>query len=348
MAYLLSIVIAGVCALMAEKKNSRKMLFFTAVILSLFCGLRSSEVGVDTVHYYSFLSDIRVIGITYGSDIGFSAVSYFLMNFFKNPHTALLVFAVITNSLIIYRFWDFRNQASFPLMVFIYSIMQYPYTFNIVRQFLAIAVVFWATRYISKNKYLKYIVLNIIAVTLHTSALICFVFLFVGHGFKNKKTRVRIIGFVLAVVFVIMGIIVFGKNSQKYMQYFAQVSVRFHPMTVLKILSVLIIIILNRVYNNSHFSISKDKKYIPMDREIVIMYQGGLLLAALGMLYMFMNRMGFYFMMFEMPFWGQAVRAVVNRGVYRLLILVILIYVLISTFQFDTSGLITYSTYVGL
>ena len=61
-----------------------------------------------------------------------------------------------------------------------------------------------------------------------------------------------------------------------------------------------------------------------------------------------MNRMGFYFMMFEMPFWGQAVRAVVNRGVYRLLILVILIYVLISTFQFDTSGLITYSTYVGL
>ncbi len=346
MAYLLNIIIACICAYAAEKRNNRVMLFFTAAVLSLFCGLRNTGIGVDTIHYYDFLSVVHTREITYGSDIGFSVISYILMSFLEDPHTALLIFAVITNCLIIYRLWDFRDRASFALMVFIYSAIHYPYTFNIVRQFLAIAVVFWATRYIERNKYFKYILANIIAATLHTSALVCFVFLFVSHGFRSKSKKFKVFGFGMAIIFVVAGLALFNVNIQKYMMYFEQTSVNVHLMTIFKVVCVLLIIIANHVYTNPRFSVSWNGKYYPMNKEVALMYQGGLFLAMTGMFYLFMNRVGFYFMMYEMPFWGQSVKVIYNRNIYRLVLFLMLAYILITTILWDTSGLMDYSTYL--
>lgn len=345
MIYLFCMVTSGVLAVVAEKKNSRIALFFVTLILSFFCGSRSIEVGVDTANYYNYFLSIAHIGIGFGSDIGFSVISYFLMKYFDNPHIAFLFFAFVTNYLILFRLWDFREKAFFPLMVVIYMAVYYPYSFNIVRQFLAIAVVFWATKYIERNKYFRYAILNILAASFHTSALLCFCYLFVEQGFQAKKKQQRYLGFGLACIFVAAGFLVFSSNIQKYEQYFTQTTAVLHPMTILKILCVIVVVVSNRVYNNPRFSVSKAKAYVPMNKEILIIYQIGLLLGGLGMFFPLMNRIGFYFLMYEMPFWGQAVKAVKNRRWFQWMITAILVYIFASTIVSGSEGLLNYTTF---
>lgn len=315
-------------AYIADRREDRFCLFLCAFILSLFCGVRSVETGVDTNNYYIFMSYIRGAGISYGSDIGFSVFAYVLMGFLKNPYHPLVIFAFITNYLIVYRIWDFRKEASFTLMMLLYVAIYFPYTLNIVRQFLAIAIVFWGTRYIEREEYVKYIVLNILASTMHSSALICFIFLFLN----SARNKYKVLGFGMAVCCVLGGIVIFNQNIVKYKQYFLDTNLTIHAMTILKILCVLFIMLFNKMFKNKEFSVSKDGILIPIKKIIPIMYLTGLLLATLGMKFKFMNRIGFYFTMFELPFWGQVVRARVNKREYQFVIFMIIGYFLFSSY----------------
>ena len=325
MLYILCLLSVLLLSYIADKRERKIYIFLCALILSAFCGLRSVGTGVDTKNYYNFLSYIRGSGIGFGSDIGFSVVSYFLMGIFDNPYYPLLFFATITNFLIVYRLWDFRNEASLSLMLMLYMVVYYPYTFNIVRQFLAISLVFWATRYIEREEYKKYIIFNILATTFHTSALMCFSYLFVKFGNGAKKKKYRILGFGVAALFVVAGLFLFSANVSKYESYLVSSGVSIHAMTILKIACWLLVVIINRVYQNMEFSITKNGEIVPMQRQLPTMYT-------------FMNRIGFYFIMYELPFWGQAVRARVNRSIYRAIILFIIGYVLVTSFMIERSA----------
>lgn len=331
MIYVVCILSVLLLSYIADRKQKYICLFLSALILSLFCGLRGIGTGVDTGHYFNFMSYIRGSGISYGSDIGFSLLSYLMMGVFNNPYYPLVVFAFITNYLIVYRLWDFRNEASFVLMMLVYMTWQYSYGFNIVRQFMAIAIVFWGTRYIERGNYIRYIVFNILAATIHTSALLCFSFLFVTFGYKAKKKKYKIIAFGAALLIVLIGIGMFRNNIIKYEGYFSNANNAIHGMTIFKICCAVMVAFSNRIFSNDSFSISKQGKYIPMQRQIPIMYMVGLLLSSLGMWFTFLNRIGFYFMVFEMPFWGQVVRAKKNKVIYWFLILFIVGYKLLTT-----------------
>lgn len=330
MLYVSCIVSILLLSHIAEKRENRFFLFLCAFILSLFCGLRGVKTGVDTMNYYNFMSYIRESGISFGSDIGFSVISYGMMGIFNNPYYPLLIFAFITNFLIVFRLWDFRKEASMMVMLLIYMTMYYPYTFNIVRQFLAISIVFWGTRYLERGEYIQYIVLNILASTIHTSSLLGFVFLLVA--FECDRKRYKVIGYLLVIMLIFIGGLVFNKNIIKYEQYFFMSNFSIHGMTILKIICFIFAISLEKVFRNSEFSISKYGDPVSMKKCIPIIYAVGLLLTALGMKFAFMNRIGFYFIMFELPFWGQTVRAKVNSKVYRLIVFLIVGYVLFVTY----------------
>lgn len=332
MAYIICICIVFAFSYIADKRENKICVFMIACVLSLFCGLRGVGVGVDTANYYSFMSQIEGAGITFGSDIGFNIASYFLMHMLKKPYYPLLVFAFVTNSLITFRLWDFRKESSFTLMMLIYMVIYYPYTFNIVRQFLAISVIFWGTKYLEREKYSRYLLLNILAATFHTSALICFGFLAFSFGYKTKQKRIKVLSFTIALLIVIIGLFIFSSNIAKYETYFTMTKINFHAMIILKILCVLFVSYSGNIFYNDEFSITKFGGLVPIEKQIHMLYMVGLILSALGMGFEFVNRIGFYFMVFEMPFWGQVVRAKRSRNVYRLIIFMILLYVTIATF----------------
>jgi len=348
MLYILCILSVSLLSYFADKKENKFLLFLIALILSLFCGLRGQGTGVDTVNYFKLLSYIDDVGISAGSDIGFAVITYFMMMYLGSPYYLLVIFAFITNFLIIYRLWDFRERSSFTLMLFIYMTIHYAYTFNIVRQFLAISIIFWGTRYLERSEHIKYIFLNIIASTIHTTSLLGFMLLLIFDS-DNRQTKKHFFYIALVAFFIIVGVCFFSENIIKYEGYLTQTNDSIYGMTVLKVICLLLVIISNNIFSNDRFSITKSGKYFHMPKYIPITYAAGLILAALGMKYAFVNRIGFYFLMFEMPFWGQAIRARINAGIYKCIIFFIVGYVLISMYVSGESAdsLFNYHTFLS-
>lgn len=68
------------------------------------------------------------------------------------------------------------------------------------------------------------------------------------------------------------------------------------------------------------------------NNKIMLYYFIGLILSLSGMFYDYMNRIGFYFLMFEMPFWGIVIKHHKYKKIYIMLIVFILFFYVMTTF----------------
>lgn len=141
---------------LAELKDNKLFLVLGVVALSLGAGLRNDNVGLDTYQYISaFKTNFSVIWLF--KETGFREISRLLMNAFSGNTTCLLLlYAAVTNALILYRLWDFRKDCSYSYMAFLYITLHYMNTLNIMRQYIAIAIVFFATRFLEKKVILNF------------------------------------------------------------------------------------------------------------------------------------------------------------------------------------------------
>ena len=173
MGYILFIticVVAFILFKLADLKDNKLFLVLGIITLSLGAGLRNDNVGLDTYQYISaFKTNFSVIWLF--KETGFREISRLLMNAFSGNVTCLLLlYATVTNALILYRLWDFRKDCSYSYMVFLYITLHYMNTLNIMRQYIAIAIVFFATRFLEKRGYIKFCIAILLASVFHSSA----------------------------------------------------------------------------------------------------------------------------------------------------------------------------------
>lgn len=135
--------------------NKKMILWILILVLSILSGFRGYDVGTDTKHYTRIFNFIYYGG-TSSLEFGFVYSTEFLMNIFKDVQYLFFIYAFFTNAFIIHRLWDFKNVASFSFMCFLYIGIFFPESMNILRQYLALAIVFWGTRYLDRMQYLKY------------------------------------------------------------------------------------------------------------------------------------------------------------------------------------------------
>lgn len=326
------LLIAFAFSVLTQKKNNKRILFLTFLWLSLCCGLRNEFLGNDTSNYITFFNDIKHFGILYGSDIGFSLISYFLMLVFDNPQILLLIYSLITNYLIIYRLWEFKKRSSFPLLILIYTIIYYPYCFNIVRQFLAVAIVFWATKYLESKKYFLFTFFNIIAISFHTTAIMGFFYLLCQDDIIkclkiNKKRIITVIP-----ILVLSTLLLFSSNIEKYISYLTVIKFNFYTMIIFKFFCICIIYSI-QYYQINLKSLFKKKKVVNFfSDKIHLYYLIGIILSLSGMFFSFINRIGFYFLIYEIPFWGSVCHDKQTKKICYVLITFILCIYLISFF----------------
>ena len=138
--FVMAIIVAVFFANIADRRKKKIYIYFSILIFSLVAGLRGISVGIDTeAYYYAFINDFPYSWQF--EEIGFRYMSNMLINIFKNPLYLMIIYALITNSLIINRLWDFREKFNFPFMIFLYGFIFFIETLNIMRQFLAISVI---------------------------------------------------------------------------------------------------------------------------------------------------------------------------------------------------------------
>lgn len=207
--YLSILIILIVTSFLISCSKSRflkiALVVFTVAILSLLSGLRSYYVGSDSYSYYQEY----ILGNN--GTIKFEPLFEWLMLIlfrFTNSYTIFfLVVAFLTNGLIITRLWSLKKHYPFSCSVIIYYCFLYFRTFSGLRQLLAVAIIFWGTKYLfcKKPQWIKLLLIAIVAFLIHYSSLASSLLLipfFIKKSKNSLITALKIL-FLLAVPFAI-------------------------------------------------------------------------------------------------------------------------------------------------
>lgn len=309
-----------------SKKYTNLHLFFLILVLSLVSGLRSKEVGVDSQGYaniYLLNGDVKYI------EVGFRWLIKFL-HIFSDSYTFFFsVLAVATNTLIIMRLWELRHVARFNYSVLVYSAQMFFFTMSGVRQWLAVSIAFWATRYIDKGKLVRYVLIVLVAMTIHTSAMVSLVLL-APLMFKKQGRWGTLFKMATVIVMPLVIIVGYRLYSENYAHFLATSKSDFGFMVPLRMALFLPFIVL------CLWRREKDKVpnvgFNMTSIETVTFYQMLAIVAAFSG-YFFDNvaRVGWYFEIFTPIYYGYILnqrphRALDVRTMLKIIVMVIILY----------------------
>ncbi|MGI5874422.1 MAG: EpsG family protein [Bacillota bacterium] len=151
------------------------------MILTLIGGLRSIEIGTDNYNY-KYIYDVcrnndlltcLQTGYTSQKETGFILFVWFI----SKINESYLTFTLITSFLTIFfvfegmKYFADNYDLSIRVMLGVYLFIYYCCFFNLVRQGMALAIVFFAFKYADQKKIVKFIIFVLIASTIQISLL---------------------------------------------------------------------------------------------------------------------------------------------------------------------------------
>lgn len=365
----LFVLLLFVCILFshkAEKENKILFLIFLAVILSFISGMRAYNVGEDTKNYVYFFKLISAgqSEYAYGLEPQFKLFCKILAKIWDNPSILLIVCSFITNFFVIVRIWDFKENASVVLMIVVYYVSFYLFTFNIMRQMCAVAILFYGSRFIDRGHYIKYLIFIFFAWVFHQSALIgvlficCDVFLW---KYLNKYQKVSLVILLLTTA---LSAPYLYKMMSKYFHYF-RMGPDFEISYMMFAKLIIYIFCLDDIRNysvlkmervshsqfvlvlkdNNKFYIKRVKQYknkcLYQVQRAGIYYFMGICLTFLSC-FPYMDRVGLPFYIFEIAFWGAVAKSAKKRKIYVLVFSLLLIYIFCISMIKDGQGIFPY------
>ena len=184
-----------------EDKSGSKIKLFSLLLMIavplVFAGIRT--VGAD---YYSYRNTFYSITFVESLrlDLGFFLYTYFSRLILRNYNIYLFVTSFLTLFLAYKGLYKLKGLAYFPVAVLFYLVLSYLQSFNLVRMYFAQAILIFALADLLNKKYFRYIVICLLASTIHFTAIIGLMFLLLRLN-KKKISLFIIIAFVILLLF---------------------------------------------------------------------------------------------------------------------------------------------------
>ena len=129
----------------------------------------------------------------------------------------------------------------------------------------------------------------------------------------------------------------------RYSNYFDKTTIDIGYMLFYQIICLLFINVFCRNKNTDLYSLSVSGTYFRIDKYVMYIFIMSLILLSFGSFFRYVERIGLYFQMFEMPYWGQAINCVYNRRIVRFLAFVFIMYYFVTMLLYDGQGIFPYS-----
>ena len=205
-------------AIKDKEKGKKIFLYLSFLELFLFLALRGLDVGADLRAYFNLYDNCNLYSLTdvfkFRYEKGYIFYTYVIANFINNKQWFLVITAFI--SLIGPLFAIKRYSKNYYLSVFVYITFQfYVYNFYILRQVMALSIVLLSIKFIEERKFIKFLLLVILATLFHTSAILFIAVYFISKIKINNKILVLLYG-------AVIGIVLFGDSIIKYILGFIQ------------------------------------------------------------------------------------------------------------------------------
>ncbi len=179
--YLLVLSLVIFWIVLEKKSLNRTSFWLPLIILTLFAGIRSYRVGTDTGNYTrNFNSQLNAEYFRFNEDIefGYQLLEYALLR--VTTHYFWLL--VITSLIIVYCYLRVIKKYSvnywFSVFLFI-TLGVYTFSFNGLRQGLAMAIFTLAIPYLLEKRFIPYLLICAIASLFHVTALFMIPFYFI-------------------------------------------------------------------------------------------------------------------------------------------------------------------------
>lgn len=200
--------------------NSKKIIMLLILVqFVLLQGLRDFSVGNDTSSYirlYKLYDNANIIGIFVNSPYPAIEKGYMLLMAIcrfigLSDRAYLFVISILINSLF-FRF-IYKESPNPIFSIWLYICLEFfTLSFTAFRQMLAIGLVLNAYLYIKNKNLIKYIILSVVAISVHKSA-IFFVFLYLvyNHEFVLEYPVLnKFISFIKKNKYLIYGFVILG------------------------------------------------------------------------------------------------------------------------------------------
>lgn len=298
---MVSVLLAFFALKIKEKWKAKLIIFLIIFILTFLVGFRGNIVGKDTVAYIKIFNFVKIGDFKNANvrELGFLYMTYGLFKIFKNYKILFFIYGFIINSLIILRFWELKEISHFPLMLFIFLSTYYFMTFNIMRQFISVAIIFYASKFIFKKQNIKFFIAIIIAYFFHKTAVLGIGIWFLINVLCSKPNIKNIIIIMLAIL-ISFAFGMYFKDT--YLNYLNNAgNFKFSKILIVKLIFTLSFVFYNVKFN--YKSILKEKNGINLFNSNWLIYYVGLVLTSLGGFLPYVDRVGLYFMMYEPAFY---------------------------------------------
>lgn len=197
--------------------NQYRVTIFAAVIafLPLFLTVSLGDPINDVPGYIggfeSLPSDFSIIDWENDKGPGFTFLEIVIKKIFGNNADAFRICIALIQSIpIIMLFRNYSENYFFSLSLFILGTSYVAWMMNGLRQFVAAAIIYSAIPWLLKKKYIRVILVILIACTIHNSAIFMLPIVFIIQGKAwNKKT-------IIFIIIAVIAIIAFSSNSSLF------------------------------------------------------------------------------------------------------------------------------------
>ena len=278
-------------ALKNKYRILEKFLIFISFIIALLpMGLR---YGIGTDYFFTYLP--HFYGTAKGrmkfSEIGFNLINKVIFDLTGDYKVLFFVTSALFLVFIYKGIIENSNNLVISILI-VFLGQSYFYAMNIVRQAIAMAIIFYSFKYLKKDSKIIFSIFCILASFIHSSALIMILLVFIYNiNMENKK---KILFIIMIIIFqpVISNLIKLVIAQTKYNWYYNSIFNTGEAPLILIILN-LIIFIMNIFYSNSKQFEDKEYKILSNINYI------GVCLLILSSSIPLINRLVRYFTIFQ-------------------------------------------------
>jgi hypothetical protein len=207
---------------------------FVALLLpSILAGIRDYTIGTDVLVYGNYWFNFSAVSTDFvhyekyatSSSIGYlyAAFNFFVSRFSDNPHVFYFLYSLIENVIVYIALKKNDDMLDVPLGMACYYFLFFNTMLNVLRQGMALCLVLFSFYYLRKSKFIKYVLINILAILFHSTAIIGFSIGIIYLLFKIKQRKfvygLIIGGFILITLFFRNIVILLGNLNQLSSRY---------------------------------------------------------------------------------------------------------------------------------
>lgn len=254
--YLICYIVVGLLLINIDRygnKINKFTLFVSIAILTLLAAFRKETIGVDVRGYaLSMFVNAKTAsgfnGFIYymehaSIEWGYKLLVYICTKIFRTLSGVLFGTALLINCGVVIGLYRVRKHIPVSLASLAYCFLFYQETYNMMRQWIAIAIIVFGITYIYEKNLVKYGITVLVAALFHTSAIIAILLYFVVEIVRRRNSvkwqLLTIFGTLFCVIninFIMQYFVNLGWLNERYMYFVTGNALTFSfPMFIVRV-----------------------------------------------------------------------------------------------------------------